>query len=78
MSHVYAPSAGLLLSLPAPAKDLAALADLPAAFAARRRTQATRKASSWDIAQAMTWNPLDLLGRRVVIRRPRRSGGSAA
>jgi GT2 family glycosyltransferase len=47
----------------------AALADLPAAFAARRRTQATRRASSWDIARAMTWNPLDLLGRRVVIRR---------
>ncbi len=47
----------------------AALADLPAAFAARRRTQATRRASSWEIARAMTWNPLDLLGRRVVIRR---------
>lgn len=47
----------------------AALADLPAAFAARRRTQSTRKATSWDIARAMTWNPLDLLGRRVVIRR---------
>jgi len=30
MSHVYAPSAGLLLSLPAPVKDLATLADLPA------------------------------------------------
>ena len=55
----------------------AALADLPAAFAARRRTQATRRASSWDIARAMTWNPLDLLGRRVVIRRARRSGDSA-
>jgi GT2 family glycosyltransferase len=47
----------------------AALADLPAAFAARRRTQATRRATSWEIARAMTWNPLDLLGRRVVIRR---------
>jgi len=55
----------------------AALADLPAAFAARRRTQAMRRASSWDIARAMTWNPLDLLGRRVVIRRARRSGDSA-
>jgi hypothetical protein len=47
----------------------AALSDLPAAFAARRRTQATRRATSWEIARAMTWNPLDLLGRRVVIRR---------
>jgi GT2 family glycosyltransferase len=47
----------------------AALADLPASFAARRRTQATRRATSWEIARAMTWNPLDLLGRRVVIRR---------
>jgi GT2 family glycosyltransferase len=47
----------------------AALADLPAAVAAPPRTQATRRASSWDIARAMTWNPLDLLGRRVVIRR---------
>jgi hypothetical protein len=47
----------------------AALADLPTAFAARRRTQATRRATSWEIARAMTWNPLDLLGRRVVIRR---------
>jgi hypothetical protein len=56
----------------------AALADLPGTFAARRRTQANRKASSWDIARAMTWNPLDLLGRRVVIYRPRRGGDSAA
>ena len=58
----------------------AALSDLPAALAARRRTQAKRTATSWEIARAMTWNPLDLLGRRVVIRRPRRrvGGGSAA
>ena len=58
----------------------AALADLPAALAARRRTQALRTANSWEIARAMTWNPLDLLGRRVVIRRPRRRfrGASAA
>lgn len=56
----------------------AALADLPAALAARRRTQATRTVTSWEIARAMTWNPLDLLGRRVVIRRPQQRGGSAS
>lgn len=52
----------------------AALADLPAALAARRRTQAMRRVDSWAIARAMTWNPMDLLGRRVVIRRPRGRG----
>ena len=56
----------------------AALADLHAALAARRRTQAQRKATSWEIARAMTWNPLDLLGRRVVIRRPRRRREASA
>lgn len=56
----------------------AALADLAAALAARRRTQATRTVTSWEIARAMTWNPLDLLGRRVVIRRPQQRGGSAS
>jgi GT2 family glycosyltransferase len=56
----------------------AALSDLPAALAARRRTQATRTATSWEIARAMTCNPLDLLGRRVVIRRPRRRSGAGS
>lgn len=50
----------------------AALAGLPMILAARRETQAQRRATSWDIARAMTWNPLDLLLRRVVIRRPTR------
>ena len=51
----------------------AALAGLPMILAARRETQAHRLATSWDIARAMTWNPLDLLQRRVVIRGPTRS-----
>jgi len=56
--------------LAAPLRGLrAALADLPMILAARRETQARRKATSWEIAAAMTWNPLDLLLRRVVIRR---------
>jgi len=50
----------------------AALAGLPMILAARRETQSQRKATSWDIARAMTWNPLDLLLRRVVIHRPTR------
>ena len=37
------------------------------ALEARREAQATRTASSWDIARAMTWNPLDLLLRRAFI-----------
>ncbi|HEV2533575.1 glycosyltransferase family 2 protein [Phenylobacterium sp.] len=47
----------------------AGLAGLPEAFAARRATQAGRKSGSLEIARAMTWNPLDLFLRRVVIRR---------
>jgi hypothetical protein len=35
----------------------------------RRETQAQRKAGSLAIAAAMTWNPLDLFLRRVVIQR---------
>ncbi len=47
----------------------AAMAGLPMILAARRDTQAQRRVTSWDIARAMTWNPLDLLLRRVVIQR---------
>jgi len=50
---------------------MAGLAGLSEALAARRETQARRKVGSLAIAAAMTWNPLDLLLRRVVIRRPR-------
>jgi GT2 family glycosyltransferase len=39
------------------------------ALGARREAQATRTASSWDIARAMTWNPLDLLLRRAFIQK---------
>lgn len=54
----------------------AALAGLGPALASRRRTQASRSASALQIAQAMTWNPKDLSGRRAVIRplRPSRRG----
>ena len=56
----------------------AGLAGLSTALAARREVQATRKVGSLAIARAMTWNPLDLFLRRVVIRRlrPTRSGGA--
>jgi N-acetylglucosaminyl-diphospho-decaprenol L-rhamnosyltransferase len=47
---------------------VAALADLGPALAERRRLQASRTARAWDIAAAMTWNPLDLLGMRSVIK----------
>jgi len=57
--------------LAAPWRGLkAGLAGLPLAFAARRETQAQRKVGSLEIAEAMTWDPLDLFLRRVVIRRP--------
>lgn len=42
---------------------------LGVALAARRETQAERTVGSWEIARAMTWNPMDLFLRRVVIRR---------
>ena len=49
----------------------AGLKGLNVAFAARREAQALRKVGSWAIARAMTWNPLDLFQRRVVIQRLR-------
>ena len=49
---------------------MAGLGGLPMALQARREAQARRKVGSLAIARAMTWNPLDLLFRRVVIRRP--------
>lgn len=57
---------------------MAGIAGLPGVLAARRETQARRKVSSWEIARAMTWNPLDLFLRRVVIRplSPTRRGGA--
>lgn len=48
---------------------MAGLAGLSIALAARREAQAGRTVGSWAIAKAMTWNPLDLLLRRVVIQR---------
>jgi len=57
----------------APVRGLAAaIRHIDVALAARRETQATRTASSWDIARAMTWNPLDLLLRRAFIQ-PKRT-----
>lgn len=51
----------------------AGLAGLPQALRMRREAQRARKVGSLAIARAMTWNPLDLFQRRVVIRplRPR-------
>ena len=46
----------------------AALAGMDTALAMRREAQATRKVGSWAIARAMSWSPLALVQRRVVIR----------
>lgn len=46
----------------------AGIAGLSIALEARREAQARRKVGSLAIARAMTWNPLDLFLRRVVIR----------
>jgi len=55
-----------------PIKGLAAgLRHIDVALEARREAQATRTASSLEIARAMTWNPLDLLLRRAFIQRKR-------
>jgi len=60
--------------LTAPWKGLiAGLKDIRIALEARRETQPLRKATTWQIASAMTWNPLDLLLRRSVIKRRTRS-----
>jgi len=56
--------------LAAPWKGLmAGLKDLHVAIDARREAQAARKVGAWEIARAMTWNPLDILLRRAVIKR---------
>jgi N-acetylglucosaminyl-diphospho-decaprenol L-rhamnosyltransferase len=70
--------------LAAPWRGLkAGVAGLSTALAMRREAQARRKVGSLAIARAMTWNPLDLFLRRVVIRRlvrplerPTRSAGA--
>ena len=49
------------------------------ALEARREAQAARTVGSWEIARAMTWNPLDLFLRRAFIQRrkpPTRPGGA--
>lgn len=54
----------------------AGLKDLPRVLRTRKAVQARRRASTWAVARAMTWNPRDLRGRRPVIRplRPNRPG----
>jgi N-acetylglucosaminyl-diphospho-decaprenol L-rhamnosyltransferase len=55
-----------------PIKGLAAgVRHIGVALEARREAQATRTASAWQIARAMTWNPLDLLLRRAFVQRKR-------
>ena len=51
------------------------LKGVPTILKSRRAVQRARRASAWEIAKAMTWNPRDLTGRRPVIRplRPSRS-----
>lgn len=56
----------------APLRGLAAaLGDLGPALQARREIQRGRRASWLEIAAAMTWNPFDLLGMKVVIKPPK-------
>ena len=56
----------------APARGLmAGVRNIGVALEARREVQPTRRASSWEIARAMTWNPLDLLLRRAFIQAKR-------
>lgn len=54
---------------------LAGFGGLGVALGARRDAQAVRTATSWEIARAMTWSPLDLFFRRVFIQplRPHRA-----
>lgn len=47
---------------------LESLKGLPTVLRSRRAVQAARRATSLQIARAMTWNPKDLTGRRPVIR----------
>jgi GT2 family glycosyltransferase len=49
----------------------AAFAGLGPIWASRRVVQRRRRASSWAIARAMTWNPNDVRRMRVVIHRPK-------
>lgn len=46
----------------------AGLAGLGPIWASRAAVQHARKASTWDIARALAWNPLTFIGRRPVIR----------
>jgi len=63
----------------APGRGLASgIRHIGVALAARREAQATRTASSWEIARAMTWNPLDLLLRRAFIQPPRPTPSAGA
>ncbi len=56
----------------APVRGLTAgLRDIHVALEARREAQATRTVGSWAIAQAMTWNPFNLLLRMAFIQRKR-------
>lgn len=56
----------------------AAIRHIDVALEARREAQATRTVGSWEIARAMTWNPLDLFLRRAFIqpKRPTPPGGA--
>jgi hypothetical protein len=52
----------------APMRGLwAGITGIGVALEARREAQASRTVGSWEIARAMTWNPLDLLLRRSFI-----------
>jgi GT2 family glycosyltransferase len=52
---------------------VAAMQGLPQVLKSRRKVQRARRASTLQVARAMTWDPRDLTGRRPVVR-PIRSG----
>lgn len=63
----------------APARGLmAGVRNIGIALEARREVQPTRRVGSWQIAKAMTWNPIDLFLRRAFIqaKRPTPPGGA--
>jgi N-acetylglucosaminyl-diphospho-decaprenol L-rhamnosyltransferase len=57
---------------------MAGIRGIGVALEARREAQPTRTVSTWKIARAMTWNPLDLFLRRAVITPPPPPSRSAA
>jgi GT2 family glycosyltransferase len=54
---------------------IAGLKGLPMVLAARREAQAGRKVGSWTIARQLSWSPIGLFRRKIVLQ-PAKSSGS--